>query len=336
MRTAAAALPVLVLAACGQPVDVTPYAAAWPGYRQSHISPDGRVVDNGQGGISHSEGQAYAMLLSEAAGDRATFDRVWRWTRTHLKVRPDGLLAWRWDPAAGAVTDVNNATDGDLVAAWALLRAAARWDSPAYRLDAWRLLNAIIAGLVIDTPSGPVLLPGKEGFVHDGVVTVNLSYWIFPALTHLGRLEPAGPWQALHASGRRLLAAARFGPWELPGDWIRLIDPPTPAPGFPARFGFEAIRVPLYACWDGMGDDPALRGLAAFWSANPTPPAWVALETGDVAPFALGPGAMAVRDLLLSGNGSAAEPPPVDAAGSDYYDATLALLAEVARHEARR
>ena len=42
--------------------------------------PDGRVVDNVNGGISHPESQGYGMLLAIAAGDRDTFERIWSFT----------------------------------------------------------------------------------------------------------------------------------------------------------------------------------------------------------------------------------------------------------------
>ena len=55
-----------------------PAADAWPAFKARYMAPEGRIVDTGNGGISHSEGQGYGMLLAEAAGDRAAFDRLWR------------------------------------------------------------------------------------------------------------------------------------------------------------------------------------------------------------------------------------------------------------------
>ena len=59
------------------------------------MDPDGRVVRRDQGGDTVSEGQAYAMLLAAAIGDRARFDRVWGWTRAHLAARRRAAVAWR-------------------------------------------------------------------------------------------------------------------------------------------------------------------------------------------------------------------------------------------------
>ena len=36
--------------------------AEWLAFRNRFIAPEGRVVDTGNGGVSHSEGQGYAML----------------------------------------------------------------------------------------------------------------------------------------------------------------------------------------------------------------------------------------------------------------------------------
>ena len=48
-------------------------AALWKAFRMSFVS-NGRVIDKDNGGISHSEGQGYGMILAEASGDRAIFE----------------------------------------------------------------------------------------------------------------------------------------------------------------------------------------------------------------------------------------------------------------------
>ncbi len=212
-------------------------------------------------------------------------------------------------------------------------RAARRWNAPAYRLKAWRLLHDIRTQLVRETPTGPVLLPGTSGFIHDGVMTVNLSYWVFPALSEFDRLQPYGPWADLKVSGLKLLGRARFGVTQLPADWMLLTNPLAPSPLFPARFGFEALRIVLYACWDGLCHHPALGRLEKFWLSNENPPAWVNLEDGSHAPVRMRPGAMAVRELLLKTGGAVKVPAQPTLSDKDYYDSTLRLLASLAAHE---
>jgi endo-1,4-beta-D-glucanase Y len=70
--------------------------AFWQAYKERFISAAGRVIDNANMGISHSEGQGYGMLLAVAADDRPTFDLLWGWTRAQLMLHNDGLVAWKW------------------------------------------------------------------------------------------------------------------------------------------------------------------------------------------------------------------------------------------------
>jgi len=103
----------------------------WPSYKAAFMSPDGRIIDTGNHHVSHSEGQGYGMLFAVNADDQANFAKIWQWTREHLQVRDDALLAWRYQPGSG-VTDINNASDGDILVAWALLQAGERWQKSHY------------------------------------------------------------------------------------------------------------------------------------------------------------------------------------------------------------
>ena len=61
-----------------------------------------------------------------------------------------------------AVADRNNATDGDLLIAWALMRAARTWQVGAYATAARAILAAIRSHAVVTSDRGPLLLPGVE------------------------------------------------------------------------------------------------------------------------------------------------------------------------------
>ncbi len=56
-------------------------SVGWTDFLGIFVSGDGRVVDTGNGNISHSEGQGYGMLLAVANGDAAAFARIWNWTQ---------------------------------------------------------------------------------------------------------------------------------------------------------------------------------------------------------------------------------------------------------------
>ncbi|HEX3954083.1 MAG TPA: glycosyl hydrolase family 8, partial [Stellaceae bacterium] len=141
-------------------------AGEWGKYRDRFVTADGRVLDTGNKEVSHTEGQGWAMLFAASADDRASFEKIWSWTRTNLQRHDNALFAWRWDPAAGKtpVADHNDASDGDILIAWALSRAAKQWKDPAYTAAAKRVLWDIRKKLLVNAPGRLLLLPGVEGF----------------------------------------------------------------------------------------------------------------------------------------------------------------------------
>lgn len=300
--------------------------AAWAGFSRRFLSPEGRIVDTGNGGISHSEGQGYGLLLAESAGDRAAFEAIWHWTVKTL-FRPDvRLFAWRYDPsAANPVADTNNATDGDLLIAWALLRAARRWQVPVYAGQSATIRQAIRQYLVRPHGEMLVMLPGLQGFAKDEVLTLNPSYYVWPALQAFAAIDQ-GAWVPIARDGTRLLGNASFGTHLLPTDWVDVAPDGHVAPtqGRPARFGYDAIRVPLYLALAGRGG--ALRRYGAFWNGflrNRQPiPAWVDVLSDDHAPYPLSSGGMAVVDLVAGTRPRLAE--------GDYYSSALGALASLA------
>lgn len=316
------------------------FRSEWRAYAASFIASDGRVVDNANAGVSHSEGQGYGMLLAALAEDRETFERVWNWTRSHLMVRKDPLLAWKWDPRANAVTDRNNATDGDILVAWALWEAARRFDRPDYLPPARALAGAIGGELIETTDFGPALMPGAVGFSSreqpDGPI-VNLSYWVFPAFPALKELAPEFAWAALGESGRSLLRRSRFGPRGVPSDWLAVSDGTTaPARNFPSEYGYNAIRIPLYLAWSGDEDSRrALRRMSGLLNASRgETPRIIEIGAGAASRNLDGAGYRLAFMLAQC----AADGEPVDAdvlkARDDlYYPATLRMLSLAALQE---
>ncbi len=304
--------------------------ALWTAYRQAFITPEGRVRDVGQGGISHSEGQGYALLLAVAVDDHARFDALWQWTRSHLQ-REDRLFAWHWHPdTEPAVADWNNASDGDLLIAWALAWAGERWRRPELRDEAAAIGRRIRTALTRQTPFGLAILPALHGFEIPGRTRFNPSYWVYPAFRWLDRVDPHPDWRALERSGLRLLARAQYGVHGLPPDWIDLYHADArlalPAEEARRRHGAEAVRIPLYLCWAGLRP-PVLQSFARAWT-DPEAPAWIDLSTGDRAAYGLDRAQQAIRALLP--DCTVRTPSPLraeDVDAKDYYGSTLLLLA---------
>jgi hypothetical protein len=124
--------------------------------------------------ISHSEGQGYGMLLAYLADNPADFEQIWYFTRTELLLRDDGLAVWKWDPAVTPhVTDTNNASDGDLLIAYALALAGRPGTTRILFGSRGEDRNALLAHAIVKTGGRTVLLPGVEGFLHPNATTVR-------------------------------------------------------------------------------------------------------------------------------------------------------------------
>jgi endoglucanase len=312
----------------------------WQDFQDAYVTPGGRVVDTANKNTSHSEGQGWALLLAESYNDEPAFNRILAWTRRELKRPRDSLHAWRWFPNQPiAVPDANNAADGDIFIAWALARAANRWQRPELRELAAAIARDLHEKCVREVGGRSVLLPAGFGFDKPGEaqVILNPSYYVFPALPVLAELMPEGRWQAVHDDGLALLREARFGRWGLPADWVqvpRAGGPVRPATGWPPRFSYDAVRVPLYLAWAGLGQEPAARAAARFWTDRLPgyTPAWTEFAGNGVAEYAADTGMNAVARLVEDKEVKVAQLPRVKDA-PHYYAAALTMLARLAAFE---
>ena len=329
------ALVVPALAAIAGGVSACASGNDWETFKQAFIEPDGRVVDTGQNRISHSEGQGYALVFAVHYDDRPAFERVWEWTRRNLQVRDDALLAWKWEPQRG-VTDRNNAADGDLLVAWALVRAAERWRVPEYAAAGKRLAQEVRTRLVKKVAHGTVLVPGMEGFDKPEGLTVNLSYWVFPAFRDLARADPAPEWEALAQTGITLLGYSYFGRWRLPPDWLRLGERVSPGGPPPERFGYDAVRIPIYLLWGRRETEALMRPYRDFWGhfeGTRSLPAWTNLKDDSVDSHGADAGVRAVAQVAREYPQARAERLPALDRGQPYYSAVLLMLSKVALRE---
>lgn len=342
-RRAVMAVPFLSAAACAAPAWAARAAFApddpdWLSFKNRFISSEGRVIDTGNNGISHSEGQSYGMLFALTFGDRATFDRVNQWTATQLKRPGDALHIWRWLPNQKDHTpDQNNATDGDLVIAMALSRAATLWTMPAYGDAAAAIAAAIRNKLIVNAGSRLVLLPGVNGFAGKTAFTVNPSYYNFVAFRELGALDSSPLWQVLGLDGLALIQAARFGRWQLPPDWLSVPKAAGNlgiAAGWPPLCSYDAIRVPLNLVWAQSLSPEVAAAFTSFWTtAANYQPAWANLRTDAVSTYAAAGGLVAVKAITTASPQLGLPTLPTVAECADYYSSALTLLARIAWFE---
>ncbi len=229
----------------------------WNAFVSKHIQPDGRVVDFlNADQRSTSEGQSYALFFALVANDQVLFDKVLGWTRHNLcGGRPDlNLPAWLWGRDGSGdwrVLDANTASDGELWIAYALLEAGRLWNRPGYGKAGQQILQLMRTQEVAALPGlGPMLLPGRSGFVEPGRWTLNPSYLPIQVLRRCANADPKGPWAAIAANAARVLrdsAPVGFAP-----DWTVWDGKAFGADPKRGNLGsYDAIRVYL---WAGMLD----------------------------------------------------------------------------------
>jgi endoglucanase len=229
------------------------------GFLDSYVDDDGRVVRHDQGGDTVSEGQAYAMLVAAAIGDRKTFTDVWMWTTAHL-LRPNGLLSWRW--ADGAVVDPSSASDADLDAARALVVAGRVFAAPDLVAEGVALGQAVLDLETVQTGAGRVLVAGD--WARSAPYPYNPSYASPVATAVLAEASGDPRWAEL-ATGSRTVTAALLAKADLPPDWAQVQQdgtveamPGALGRGVSVRYGYDAARTPVRLAESCSAEDRAL------------------------------------------------------------------------------
>ncbi|SOD98535.1 glycosyl hydrolase family 8, partial [Caenispirillum bisanense] len=192
--------------------------------------------------------------------------------------------------------------------------------------------SAIARLLIVEEPFGLVLRPGLSGFQFPDRRIANLSYWVWPALDALASLTQDGIWSRLGGSGLDLLRNARFGP-DLPPDWLDLTRGLSIATDYSSRFGYDAIRIPLYLVWGGRETDVLLAPFVRHWSRDPIP-AWTDLIGGGEGGAPAPTGMAAVAELVRARFEGRPAQFPCLTERDGYYSGTLLLLARLAEKEA--
>jgi len=314
----------------------------WEAWKSGYLQRDGRVVDRLQSNASHSEGQGYGMVLASEFGDHDAFRRMYDWTEMTLAIRSDGLLAWRYLPeAAERVPDRNNASDGDLFYAWALLRASQRFGERAYLTRATEIATMLAEKCILPSPTetGEMLfIPAAQGFVNDDGVVLNPSYLMPLAMRELGAATGVGALTLAAQHGEAL--TMRLALDGLVPDWIRISrDGMSEADGFSPHAGYEAMRVPLFMVWSGLSSHPAVQQMMRVYERTVRPgvpvPTMIEPASGVVLEASDDPGYRALAALVSCAGrvGQVGAETPAFDASQPYYPATLQLFAMIAANE---
>jgi endo-1,4-beta-D-glucanase Y len=211
-------------------------------------------------------------LLTVAAADQTAFDRLNRfrkalgaeYDRAH---GPGALMAWNSGascPPTASGGNANNAPDGDLDAAMALIQAGRRWPAAAtgYNADAQSLIDAIWTKNVGTTGGKPYLGAGTTNLADKSYV----SYWAVGYFQVFARFvtDPTKQqsWRNLAARGYEIMKAVQADArcaGEFP-ESVKIDGSIWDAD--PCDFGYDSCRVPWrlaadYA-WFGTADSKTM------------------------------------------------------------------------------
>ncbi len=284
----------LILSCClliyGSLLMATPVSqtAEWNYFTEHFISTDGRVIDRGQNDMSHSEGQGYAMLLAVSFNDQPLFDKLWQWTSNNLQVRRDGLCAWGWGKRLNqewTVIDYNNATDGDILIAYALIRAEQKWHQNAYLDKARVIVQSLRTHIALTMNNHSFLLSGYYGFADSKGLILNPSYQIFSAYQLFATIDDKSFWEKTFQDALFLVEESKKNKLGLPADWL-LVEPSGTIKIFQdksTRFSYEAIRVLLYLAWANQPTIVGVKNIFDYFEKNGRIPSWFDLIKDEIS-----------------------------------------------------
>jgi endoglucanase len=299
----------------------------WTSFRQIYLDASGRIIDTGNGGVSHTEGQGYGMLLAAAVGDRAAFEAMYNWTQSHLARGDMALYSWRFDPRSNnPVADPNNATDGDMLIALALARGARRW-------------RGRVGDPFAPDPSGDPRKAGDRarwatlsdarhhGFDLGDRLMINPRYFIFPALDAFAQLDGAGTWGRSSPHARISCARPASAPLACPptGSWWAMTACRSPRPT--RRRNSVSMRCASALCRGGQAGPSGhadCRLLAQQAGVRATNPGVGRCISGAEAGFPLSPGGINIVQRTLN------QPLKTEALAQDYYGRSAIAGAAIA------
>ena len=230
----------------------------WLDFKSQFIQHDGRVIDLRQNSISHSEGQAYGLLLAVNFDDKKSFDSIWKWSKDNLQTREDNLFSWSWgknEQQVWQVLDKNNATDGDVLIAYALMLAAKKWQQTDYLVKAKQITQSILDTLTVKVGKRTFLLPAEYGFVKKDNVRLNPSYQILAAYRLFAEQTNNKLWSTIEDDARWLIEQSFDEKSGLPADWLWFDQMTGHIVKKSNQFGYEAVRIYLYQLWESERND---------------------------------------------------------------------------------
>lgn len=220
--------------------------------KRNYINQDGMIESEKD--KTTSESQSYGLLMAVYSDDRAMFDRMWGWTKSHLQTRSgDKLFSWLWQN--GKVVDLNPATDADQDIAYALYLAHKKWGDEAYLHAATEIVRDIWA-VETEEIKGTRYIGAGNWAVNDadGII-INPSYLAPYQYRIFAQIDPEHDWtQSVDSSYKALeLCTGTAG---LAQDWCKISNQGNVVKNFKfgkndsSAYSYDALRVPYRVAMD--------------------------------------------------------------------------------------
>ncbi len=314
----------------------------WKYFKEHFISGDGRVIDSFQNDMSHSEGQGYGMLLAVKFDDRPLFDKLLQWTSNNLQVRRDSLSAWGWGKRPNeewSVIDYNNATDGDVLIAYALIQAGQKWNQKTYIKHASAIIKSLRTHLAVKLNNRTFLLSGYYGFSDVKGLVLNPAYQILSAYQAFEKVDDGQFWEKIYKDAQYLLEESSRNSVSLPADWV-LAESSGSIKIYSVkstRFSYEAIRVLLYSTWAKLPLPEGGKNVLDYYQKHGRIPVWFDLTKDDISNEAASAGFYAIFACAAEQLGDANLATRLHEEAkqrlrnepNDYYSHALYLLASI-------
>jgi endo-1,4-beta-D-glucanase Y len=232
----------------------------WETYKKQFLVDSDHVVDP-QAKNTTSESQSYALLRALWSDDLTTFDKVWRWTKSNLQIRKDDkLLAWK--KTLDGKVDLENATDGDIDTALALVLASRKLEgldmplSESYKLEGLSIIQDIWKHRVITIGTKKALLPFSS-MKDKGYEFLNPSYFSPAHYRIFAEIDSSSEWNNLAFDSYQILKEIGKNRVLVP-NWTKFnyatgeFEDATQTMGNPSanEFGFDALRAYFRASLD--------------------------------------------------------------------------------------
>jgi len=218
-------------------------------YRTNVIQPNGRVIDWQNKAVTHSEGIGYSLFFAVKMSDKDTFYKVFYWFKRNIPLNDKGLIPWLWgknSKGGWGILDFNDATDGNLWIAYALLLGYEKWRDEEFKEFAINLIKNIKKYDVLLHKNCVFLLPASKFFVGSKSLTINPSYYAPFIFAKFYKYDKDPIWLELINQSFKIWYFVSVTPYHLFPEWIDIDLKTCKVTKIYGIMGFNSIRIPIW------------------------------------------------------------------------------------------